>query len=305
MRRLTLLAFVVLACVQSVTYAQQRVVHRNIGIDSLISLFRSVSSEPVYYLPSASANNLTFTINGSSANLVEDIKTALVGEGYAISYFHNSIFVLKGAGLTAMLPIDYFKNDVAVEERAQQDYIDALQSDANVATSQNKVYQIGDKERQKAGKAYLSGYVKDSRTGEPVVGVLLYDAKTKTAAQSDAYGFYKILLPTGECVLDVTGYSLEDSKVNLMVYNDGVLDVIVKERVFSLNSVVVSAENTSKVRNNEIGIEKVRMDRIKKVPAVFGEADVVKVILTLPGVKSVGEASGGFNVRGGATDQNL
>ena len=147
MRRLTLLAFVVLACVQSVTYAQQRVVHRNIGIDSLISLFRSVSSEPVYYLPSASANNLTFTINGSSANLVEDIKTALVGEGYAISYFHNSIFVLKGAGLTAMLPIDYFKNDVAVEERAQQDYIDALQSDANVATSQNKVYQIGDKEK--------------------------------------------------------------------------------------------------------------------------------------------------------------
>ena len=305
MRRLILLAFVVLACVQSVTYAQQSVVHRNIGIDSLISLFRSVSSEPVYYLPSASAGNLTFTINGGSATVVDDIKAALGEQGYALSYFHNSIFVLKGAGLTAMLPFDYFKSDVVVEERAQQDYIDALQSDANVATSQNKVYQIGDRERQKAGKAYLSGYVKDSRTGEPVVGVLLYDAKSKSTAQSDAYGFYKILLPTGESVLDVTGYSLEDSKINLMVYNDGALDVIVKEKVFSLNSVVVSAENTSKLRNNEIGIEKVRMDRIKKVPAVFGEADVVKVILTLPGVKSVGEASGGFNVRGGATDQNL
>ena len=47
------------------------------------------------------------------------------------------------------------------------------------------------------------------------------------------------------------------------------------------------------------------MDKIKNVPMVFGEADVVKIILTLPGVKSVGEASNGFNVRGGATDQNL
>lgn len=305
MRRIILLMLPLLALVQSAVYAQQNVVHRNIGIDSLISLFRSASSEPVYYLPSASANNLTFTINGGSATLVEDIKDALGAQGYALSYFHNSIFVLKGAGLTSILPFEYFKKDVAVEERKQQDYIDALQGDANVATSQNKVYQIGEKELQKGGKAYLSGYIKDSRTGEPVVGVLLYDAKSKIMAHSDAYGFYKMLLPTGECTLDVTGYSLEDSKVNLMVYSDGALDVVVKEKVFSLNSVVVSAENTSKLRNNEIGIEKVRMDRIKKVPAVFGEADVVKVILTLPGVKSVGEAAGGFNVRGGATDQNL
>jgi len=54
-----------------------------------------------------------------------------------------------------------------------------------------------------------------------------------------------------------------------------------------------------------MGIEKVRIDRIKHVPSAFGEADVLKIVLTLPGVKSVGESSGGFNVRGGAADQNL
>ena len=90
------------------------------------------------------------------------------------------------------------------------------------------------------------------------------------------------------------------------MYNDGALDVVVKEKVFALSGVVVSAENAAnKVRSGSMGIEKVRMDKIKNVPMVFGEADVVKIILTLPGVKSVGEASGGFNVRGGATDQNL
>ncbi|MBR5855884.1 MAG: TonB-dependent receptor [Bacteroidales bacterium] len=306
MRRLVLLIFAAIVFIQNLAYAQQATVYRNIGIDSLVSIFRRISSQPVYYIPSPSADNLIFTVNGGSATLEEDIMAALTEKGYLFSRAHNSIFILKGAGLTAELPSGYFKNDVVVETRSQQDYIDILQDNANVATSQNKVYQIGDKERQNPqGKAYLSGFVRDSRTGEPVVGVLLYDSKTKAMAQSDAYGFYKILLPLGENILDVTGYSLEDSKVNLMVYNEGVLDVVVKERVFSLNSVVVSAENSSKLRNNEIGIEKVRMERIKKVPAVFGEADVVKVILTLPGVKSVGEASGGFNVRGGATDQNL
>jgi hypothetical protein len=83
------------------------------------------------------------------------------------------------------------------------------------------------------------------------------------------------------------------------------LDIVVKEKVFALSGIVVTADNTNKLRNNKIGVEKVRMDKIKNVPMVFGESDVVKIILTLPGVKSVGEASSGFNVRGGATDQNL
>ena len=74
--------------------------------------------------------------------------------------------------------------------------------------------------------------------------------------------------------------------------NDGALDVVVKEKVFALSGVVVSAENAAnKVRSAGMGIEKVRMDRVKNVPMVFGEADVVKIILTLPGVKSVGEAA--------------
>ena len=37
----------------------------------------------------------------------------------------------------------------------------------------------------------------------------------------------------------------------------------------------------------------------------MGEPDVLRVMVTLPGVKTVGEASTGFNVRGGSVDQNL
>ena len=287
--------------------AQEKVVHRNIGLDSLMVLLQKNTVEKVYYQSDASAKNLAFTVDQGRAGYVEQMKKDLEDNGYKILPLRGYLFVLKGVGLAQELPWDYFAVAKKQEKApVSQDYIDALSGSANVATSQNKTYQIGDRGNESvSGKAYLSGYVRDAVTGEPVVGVSLIDNTTRSYAQSDAHGFYKILLPVGKTVLDVSGYSLEDTKVHLQVYGEGSLDVVVKEKVFALSGVVVSAENANKVRTNQMGIEKVRMDRVKNVPMVFGESDVVKIILTLPGVKSVGEASSGFNVRGGATDQNL
>src|SRR5207342_3024383 len=77
------------------------------------------------------------------------------------------------------------------------------------------------------------------------------------------------------------------------------------EQVVSLKEVKISAEKVANVRSIELGVAKLDIKSIKQVPAVFGEADVLRVVLTLPGVTSVGEASAGFNVRGGSADQNL
>ena len=282
-------------------------VHRNIGLDSLMAIMQKRTSEKIYYQSDESAKNLTFTVNEGSASLLDDIKKDLQDKGYVVSKVNGYLFILKGIGISEKLPYDYFAQQKQQEdEPVEKDYIDALDGSANVATSANKTYQIGDKDsKNKVSKAYLSGYVRDAVTGEPVVGVNVMDYASKSYAQSDAHGFYKILLPVGKSVLDVSGYSLEDSKVHLQVYGEGMLDIVVKEKVFALSGIVVTADNTNKLRNNKIGVEKVRMDKIKNVPMVFGESDVVKIILTLPGVKSVGEASSGFNVRGGATDQNL
>ena len=61
----------------------------------------------------------------------------------------------------------------------------------------------------------------------------------------------------------------------------------------------------SAVNNMMIGSEKFKPQILKNIPSAFGESDIMKIALTLPGVTSVGEASSGYNVRGGATDQNL
>lgn len=306
MKKLVLAILMMVALVGS-SGAQERTIHRNIGLDSLVSIMRETSGKKVYCASGSFADNYNFTVDGASSTLEEDIKGLLKDMGFAISVYDDAYFILKGVGLNTALPYDYFlRQEKSGEKEQAKDYVDALLNLANVATIENKVYQIGESNNvKKTGKVYLSGYVRDSRTGEPVIGAGLYDNVSKVFAQTDMHGFYKMALPVGKSEIEVTGYSLEDSKVHLQVYNDGTLDIVVKEKVFALTGVVVSAENTNKVRTNEMGIERVRMSSIKNVPTVFGETDVVKIILTLPGVKSVGEASSGFNVRGGATDQNL
>ena len=307
MKRLGLLILALLILLPcSTAVAQSEGVYRNIGLDSLMVLMQRSAGGKVYYRGDSEAGKLVFTVAGKGDKLLQEIKGELANNGFSVTDFNGVLFVFRGKGFATSLPEGYFAKVEKKKAVEPVSYTNFVEDDAVTASSVNKTYQIGDKHNvNAAGKAYLSGYIKDMRTGEPVVGANIMDEASKAYAQSDAYGFYKILLPVGKRELDVSGYSLEDSKVHLQVYNDGNLDIVVKEKVFALSGIVVSAETAGKVRNNEIGIEKVRIDRIKKVPMVFGESDVVKIILTLPGVKSVGEASGGFNVRGGATDQNL
>ena len=92
---------------------------------------------------------------------------------------------------------------------------------------------------------------------------------------------------------------------NVVIYSDGILDVEMSERTNQLNEVIVSANRENIVRNVRMGIEKINIKMLKQIPMGMGEVDVFKSSLLLPGVQSVGEASNGYNIRGGSADQNL
>ena len=284
--------------------AGQKVVHRNIGLDSLMKVMQGFCQGQVYYVPGANAASLNYTVDVSSPGVIDRIVGLLGKSGYTVSHYEGDVYVLQGIGLKEGLPAEYFK--FPVQQEKDQLLLGTLKGTVNEASGGDKVYQIGDKDNVKRGeRVYLSGYVRNYRTGEPVVGVTLYDNASKAIAESDQHGFYRIMLPVGDVELNVAGFSLEETILKLNVYNDDLLDVIVKEKVFALNEVVVTSEDYNKVKSVSMGVENLRISAIRKVPVVLGEADVVKVLLTLPGVKSVGEASNGFNVRGGAVDQNL
>lgn len=295
------LIFCLLIVSLSLLYGQNVSVYK-ISLDSLVKRMQTYTSER-FFFPEDTVQGSGYTINAPDNLFLSEAEKALRDNGYSITRKDNGVFILKGVGLSTELPAGYFQKKGAGTDG--NEFMDALSEDEKVASFQNKIYEIGRKENNRGGKLFLSGFIKNVRTGEPIVGVSIYNEKTKTYAQTDEFGFYKILLPSGENQLMASGFSLEDVKLNLLMYETGSLDIIMKEKIFSLSGATVSAESSNNRRSNQMGVELVRIGRIKHVPSVFGEADVLKIIITLPGVKSVGEASGGFNVRGGASDQNL
>lgn len=273
------------------------------SVDSLITLLKRGTGIDIFYEKSDNEIKVNIPYGASPSQIVVLVESALKGAGYDLFVFEGSLYVVKRGSLLKRLPKGYFS---AAGEKEDSSFAKSLLAMENTATSSNKVYRVGTPEDvKKRGGAVVSGYVRNIDSGEPLEGIAVKSSAGSLASVTDSYGYYRLVIPTGEREIRLSGYGMEDAVMKVEVYNDGKLDIMMKEKVYALKGIVVSAESMQNIRGTQIGIEKVRIDRIKKVPSAFGEADVMKIILTLPGVKSVGEASGGFNVRGGATDQNL
>jgi hypothetical protein len=166
-----------------------------------------------------------------------------------------------------------------------------------------KLVEIG-KKGQATGNVILTGYIHSAKTGEPLVNASVY-TDSLHGTTTDLYGHYSLTMSPGNRILNVQSIGMKDTRIQMQVYSDGKLDVDIEDQIRVLKEVVISNRKTSNIRNVQMGVERLSIADIKNVPTVFGEADVLRVITSLPGVKTVGEASTGFNVRGGSTDQNL
>ena len=225
---------------------------------------------------------------------------AVVWHAMSESPVYGALQAVDLPGTGTGLPNDYFsekQKDTLVVQ-----YVDT----PTLATYRNKVYTIGDPAIDKGTPTKrVQGVVTEAETGEPMYGVVVFDDVTKSYTRTDRRGHYSINLPGGENVLNFSADGKEDQALRVVVQSDGGLNVMMTEKVTMLKEAVVSAESMAQHRNTEMGVEKVSVKTMNKIPSAFGEGDVIKAVLTLPGVKSVGEASGGFNVRGGSADQNL
>ena len=282
--------------------AQDLLEVKRVELDSLVRFLRQEFQPDIYYVKDE-AEQSTFTVSAPRGRFLEAAFDALREKGYIVSAYGSARFILHSKSVFTSLPTGYFDSGKNLSDDSElQKY---LAEQSAVVTFQNKVYEIGESTAGRRGKVYVSGHVRDVASGEPLTGVSVYDDKTGAYTVTDGDGFYRLALPVGDNLLNLSGYSLDDMHLTLKVWDDGVLDVVMKEKVLALTGAVISADAVSHHRDAKIGIERVRMEVINKIPSAFGEGDIIKAVLTLPGVKSVGEASSGFNVRGGSTDQNL
>ncbi|MDB4273992.1 TonB-dependent receptor, partial [Algibacter sp.] len=155
-------------------------------------------------------------------------------------------------------------------------------------------------------KFTLSGTISEEKSNETLIGVNIIFPEISAGTTTNEYGFYSITLPEGtyNIVISYLGYSTisetftlsEDISRNFRLTDalESLDEVIITENIENLN-----------IRKPQMSINKLTSATIKDIPVVLGESDIIKAITLLPGVTNAGEGASGFNVRGGAADQNL
>ena len=191
------------------------------------------------------------------------------------------------------------KNDLSVFD----EIIEVVDEDAS--NPENQTYSIGNPQKRNQGKrAAVKGYLRDIKTGEALAGVSVFSIEEQAGTLTDDFGYYVLTLPKGLQEIQFRYLGKKDTYRKVQLNADGRLDVEMEDNIVSLKEVEITGER-SNTETVQTGIAKINIANIKTIPTVLGEADVMKIALTLPGVQTVGEGASGFNVRGGTTAQNL
>jgi TonB dependent receptor/CarboxypepD_reg-like domain/TonB-dependent Receptor Plug Domain len=154
-------------------------------------------------------------------------------------------------------------------------------------------------------KFTLSGYVRDSSSGESMISASVTVTGQKKGINSNQYGFYSITLPQGNYTITASfaGYQSIDSVIDLNGNRNLNFNLLQRDL---LEAVVISSKRKdNNVKAAQMGKIDLSVAQIKSIPALMGEVDILKTIQLLPGIRNAGEGNTGLYVRGGGPDQNL
>jgi hypothetical protein len=155
-------------------------------------------------------------------------------------------------------------------------------------------------------KFTLSGYVKDSANGETLIGATVFLKELKTGEAANEYGYFTISAPAGNYTLIVSYLGFQSKEFPITLDKNTRFNIELNPKVVQTDEVIVTGERTDRnVKSTEMSRLEISGETLKQLPVVMGEPDLLKAITLLPGIKSGGEASNGFYVRGGGPDQNL
>jgi len=151
----------------------------------------------------------------------------------------------------------------------------------------------------------IQGTVVDRTSDVPLPGATLFIRELNMGAVADMDGKYRIELGEGAYSIQVSYVGYQTKQIRLDVRSSQILNVEMDGNA-TLGEVVVTANARSEnISTLTMGVEKLSIGQIRKMPALMGEVDILKAVQLLPGVQPTSEGNSGFSVRGGSPDQNL
>ena len=213
---------------------------------------------------------------------VLDQAFANVGAYYTIDNTGH-VFLTKGHALSLLLPQGFYsRGKVNKASPAADAALFSGNADTDddpkstpKATLENKLYEVGDKSAANQPKVVtMAGYIKDAKTGEPVAGASIYIDNPRIGVSTDQYGYYSLSLPRGRHILNIQSIGMRDTRRQIVLYSDGKMNIDLQGTVIALKKVIISAQKLSNVKGTQMGLQKIDISTIKRVPVVFGEADI-------------------------------
>lgn len=242
---------------------------------------------------------ITVTATFNNTPLATCLEIILSNKPLKFTISANEVVIFPGFYLAELFPGSELQGQPVIANSPEK-----KMSKEKLLQLQYQIINIGVPGKNKGKTAILSGHLKTFESGEPIVGGNVYVSEIQKGATSDAKGFYTLTLPVGNQTLNISCIGMESYKRNINLYSDGKLDVEMEIKVNILEAAEVVGHGKGNL-GQAIGMIKIDPLVIKSIPTLLGEADVMKSVLIMPGVQSVGEGTSGFNVRGGNTDQNL
>jgi len=249
-------------------------------------------------------DSLTVSITASRTPIEKIMDDVLLGTTLHYAIRGTTIFITQERPILTELPIGYF-DFRGTQPSTTFDYSEFERKEKQKKQAEEKLYSIGIRSTNLQGNATLTGTVRELKTGEPVIGAAVFIENPTIGAATDQFGFFSLTIPKGRHDLKIKSIGMKNAKRRIMLYSNGKLEIEIEEDITPLKEVVIESERDVQVTGMQMGMEKLDIKTMKQIPLALGEADIMKVVLTLPGVQSVGEGTVGLNVRGGATNQNL
>ena len=279
--------------------------YSNVKKSDLFSKIEAITSYKFFYLNSWIDNSL---VSGSHTN--EDIHSVLESalSKTDLNFFvdNYNIIITKNTLIHEDTPIEGFLKPIkksSVTSLAVPKVISKPIVYISNNSSNSKIIRIGKESKVNNSFYELKGVVKSISNNNPINGLVIVIGNKNVV--TDSLGRYSIKLKPGFHQLNTKALGIKDKTEKIMLYNDGVLNFNLEENSEVLDEVVINSEIDKNVKEVVTGITEIKVEEIKTIPLVLGERDILKVAATLPGIKTAGEGSSGYSVRGGKTDQNL
>lgn len=285
------------------------VVFTNSTLKNVIQEIEHSSSYHFYFEENwVQANTFLITAKFEKATLTAILDQILEKTNLNFIVLNDKIILTQNSKIYTDIPANYFGEATTLSTQGNKP-IFYQQYDSsgnyNVNKKSNLIFIGKENDNLTRNKFTVSGYVYNAETGKPENNVFIKIRDKKITTTTDIEGHYSIELPKEINVIEIKSMNYKAVTKTLVIYDDGNLNIEINENTNLLDEILIIKKDKKNTENIISGLVSIDIQGMKNIPLILGERDILKIATTYPGIKTTGEGSSGFNVRGGKDDQNL